>query len=282
VGSHAAQPCASCHRSGIYSGTTRECVGCHQDDYQRTQNPNHAAAGFPTACEACHRAADTSWLGAAVFNHGSVFPLVGGHATQACAACHVNNVYRGTPRECFGCHEDDYQRTRNPNHASAGFGTSCQACHQASANAWTASFNHNQVFPLQGRHAQQACSACHVNDVYGGTPRACQACHQDEYDQTRNPNHRAAGFPTTCESCHRAADNSWSAGRFNHPWFPITSGNHAGRDCRECHTDPANYKAFTCTTCHSRSETDPEHREIGAYRYESAACYACHPTGRGD
>ena len=32
-------------------GTPRDCVGCHLADYQKTTSPNHAAAGFATACE---------------------------------------------------------------------------------------------------------------------------------------------------------------------------------------------------------------------------------------
>ena len=41
----------------------------------------------------------------------------GVHATQACATCHKNNVYKGTPRDCVGCHQPNYNATRNPNHA---------------------------------------------------------------------------------------------------------------------------------------------------------------------
>jgi hypothetical protein len=50
----------------------------------------------------------------------------------------------------------------------------------------------------------------------------------------------------------------------------------------ECHTDPNNYKVFTCTTCHARATTDAKHAGRAGYRYDSAACYSCHPTGKGD
>ncbi len=122
--------CATCHRNNVYRGTARDCVGCHQELYNRTTAPAHAAAGFPTTCENCHRATDTSWRGAG-FNHASVFPLVGQHAQAACATCHRNNVYRGTPRECVGCHQDLYNRTTAPAHAAAGFPTTCENCHRA-------------------------------------------------------------------------------------------------------------------------------------------------------
>ena len=204
VGAHATQACASCHKNSVYRGTARDCVGCHQADYQRTANPNHAAAGLPTACESCHRVSDPTWSGGS-FNHSSFFPLVGTHATQACSACHKSGVYKGTARDCMGCHQPDYQRTANPNHAAAGFPTACESCHSASSPSWSASFNHAGVFPLVGVHATQACSACHKNGVYKGTPRDCMGCHQSDYQRTANPNHAAAGFPTTCESCHSAS-----------------------------------------------------------------------------
>jgi hypothetical protein len=279
AGVHATQPCSACHKNNVYKGTPRDCVGCHRTNYERTTSPNHAAAGFPTTCESCHRSSDASWR--AAFNHNAVFPLVGVHTTQACAACHKNNVYKGTPRDCFSCHRTDYERTASPNHAAAGFPTACDSCHSASSPAWSANFDHNRFFVLAGRHLSAACSSCHRNSVYRGTPRECYACHQAQYDRTTNPNHRAAGFPTTCETCHRNSDSSFNQGRFSHAWFPITSGKHAGRACAECHLDPNNYKVFSCTTCHTRAKMDSEHAGRAGYRYDSAACYSCHPTGQG-
>ncbi len=281
VGQHATQGCAACHRNNVYKGTPRDCAGCHLTQYNQTQNPNHAAAGFPTTCESCHRATDSSWRGSASVNHNAFFPLVGQHATTACTTCHVNNVYKGTPTTCVGCHLAEYNGTQNPNHAAAGFSTACDACHRATDLSWVgATINHDTFFPLLGMHRTQPCAACHKNGIYQGTPRTCAPCHQTQYDQTRNPNHQAAGFPTTCDSCHLATDTTWTQGRFTHTWFPITSGDHRGLQCQQCHQDPSNYKVFTCLTCHGRSSTDQEHRGISGYRYDSLACYACHPQGK--
>jgi hypothetical protein len=282
AGAHATAACTDCHRSKVYRGTSRDCVSCHRADYDRAANPNHAAAGFPTTCDSCHEAARGSWRGSG-FNHNSVFQLTGSHATATCTSCHRNNVYRGTPRDCVSCHRADYDRAANPNHAAAGFPTACDSCHQPTQAGWRgASFNHNSTFQLLGRHSTAACTSCHRNNVYRGTPRDCVACHQANYDRTTNPNHRAAGFPTTCQVCHNASDGSFQQGRFAHTWFPITSGRHSNNACSACHVDPNNYKVFSCLTCHSRSETDSHHGNRPGYRYESQACYACHPTGRGD
>ncbi|MDL1948751.1 hypothetical protein FBQ97_02920, partial [Acidobacteria bacterium ACD] len=270
----------SCHRNNVYRGTPRDCVGCHQADYNQAVNPNHLAAGFPTACETCHRATDTSWKGA-TFDHAT-FALVGVHATQACASCHRNNVYRGTPRDCVGCHQADYNQAANPNHLAAGFPTACETCHRATDTSWRgATFDHS-LWPLLGAHTAQTCSRCHSGGVYAGTSPECVSCHRPAYDASRNPNHVAAGFPTTCQVCHRVSDTSWQQGTFNHTWFPITTGKHAGNPCTACHTTPSSYKLFTCLTCHDRSRTDEKHRGVSGYRYDSLACYACHPTGKGD
>jgi hypothetical protein len=279
-GSHATQTCAACHRNSVYQGTPRECATCHLADYQRTQNPNHASAGFPTACDGCHRTGGPGW--AATFSHAQIFALAGRHATAVCSSCHRNNQFAGTPRECATCHLADYQRTQNPNHASAGFPTACDGCHRSGGPGWSGTFNHTQVFPLQGVHATQACSTCHPGGRYRGTPRDCSGCHLARYQATRNPNHSAAGFPTTCETCHRATDSSWNQGRFTHTAFPITSGRHAGTACAQCHTDPSNFRVFTCLTCHDRGRMDREHAGRAGYRYDSNACYSCHPQGRAD
>jgi hypothetical protein len=281
-GRHSGPTCATCHRNGVFQGLPSDCVSCHLPQYQATKDPGHAQAGFPTTCETCHRASDSSW-NQGTFNHGTVFPLQGRHVTAACASCHRNGVYKGTPRNCSGCHLPQYQATTNPSHAQAGFPTTCETCHRATDSSWNqGTFSHGTVFPLQGRHATAACASCHRNGVYRGTPRDCASCHLPRYQATTNPNHVAAGFPTTCETCHRASDSSWNQGTFNHTWFPITTGRHAGNPCSACHTSPTNYRVFTCLTCHGRAETDRKHQGRAGYRYDSAACYSCHPQGRGD
>jgi hypothetical protein len=283
VGQHKTADCAACHINGKYKGTPRTCYGCHKSDYDATKSPNHAQAGFPTNCENCHRATDPNWHTS--FDHNKFFALVGQHKSLACEACHKNNQYKGTPRECYGCHKADYDNTRDPNHKSAGFPTNCEACHKATDVDWRqAKFDHNQFFVLSGRHAQIPCEACHKNGQYKGTPRDCYGCHRTDYDNTSDPNHRAAGFPTTCENCHKYTDSSWDQGVFNHSAFPITSGRHSGIDCVVCHTNPNNYAVFTCLSggCHPQGETNGHHDDVGGYRYDSNACYNCHPRGTAD
>ena len=282
LGVHALQSCADCHIGGVYQGTPRQCAGCHTSEYQSASNPNHVAAGFLTACETCHVASDASWdLGR--YPH-TVWRLQGAHVAPDCTTCHSHNVYAGMGSACVSCHLSDYQGAADPNHTTAGFPTACESCHRVSDTSWDQGvFDHNTTFPLLGSHAAQPCSACHTGGVYQGTPRECAGCHLGDYQAARDPNHITAGFPTTCDTCHRAADSSWDQGVFTHTWFPITSGAHRGFECSECHTTPSSFAIFSCTTaCHPRSETDRDHDEEPGYRYDSNACYSCHPNGKSD
>ena len=117
--------CAQCHAGGKFAGTPMDCVGCHLSDFQKATNPNHTAAGFPTACVTCHTT--TQWMGAK-FDHNTAtkFALTGTHVTTACSQCHANNRFAGTPMDCVGCHLTDYQKAMNPNHTAAGFPTTCR------------------------------------------------------------------------------------------------------------------------------------------------------------
>ncbi len=284
AGVHATQACTACHKNNVYKGTPRDCYTCHTTDYQKSVNPPHLASGFPTTCDTCHKFTDAAWKPAS-FNHSTAttFALAGVHATQACTACHKNNVYKGTPRDCYTCHTTDYQKSVNPPHLAGGFATTCSTCHRFSDPAWKPSiFNHSTAtpFPLVGLHATQTCARCHTTMPYKSAPITCVGCHLTDYNNAKTPiNHITAGFPTTCESCHKAADASWSLGKFAHTYFPLTS-NH-NRPCADCHTTPSVFTIFTCTNCHTKSSTDSEHKGRAGYSWTSTACYSCHPTGRG-
>ncbi|MCH9650193.1 MAG: hypothetical protein K0U98_18290 [Deltaproteobacteria bacterium] len=274
-GAHQAADCASCHRDG-FAGTPTDCFSCHQADFDGATDPDHL--GFPTTCEDCH--SESAWEPANFDHNLTAFPLNGAHRSLDCLACHGDG-YQGTPTNCFSCHQADYEGATDPDHR--GFPTTCEDCH--SESAWEpASFDHNlTAFPLDGAHRSLDCLACH-EDGYQGTPTDCFSCHQNDYQRTDDPDHIAAGFPTTCEDCHNTSD--WDDTDWDHDdFFPIYSGNHrrgrAWTTCEQCHVSPGNYRHFECIECHehNRSRMDNEHRGIGGYRYESQACFSCHPDG---
>jgi hypothetical protein len=183
----------------------------------------------------------------------------------------------------MACHMPAYIATTSPPHQAAAFPTVCDACH--TTVTWSRStFNHAATaFPLTGAHLAIQCTACHGDGVYKGKPTTCVSCHLTDYNATNNPAHAAAGFPTDCASCHTTA--TWLGATFNHDatFFPIYSGAHQGRwsSCATCHTNAANYVVFSCINgCHGQSGTNSNHRGVSGYRYDSQACYSCHPRGR--
>jgi Zn finger protein HypA/HybF involved in hydrogenase expression len=130
TGLHLTTPCAACHGDGVYAAKTTLCSGCHMTDYNGTNNPAHAAAGFPATCDQCHTT--TTWLGA-TFNHDASFFLIysGSHKGKwsLCTDCHStsSNYAQFT---CFQCH---LQATTASGHKSvSGYkydSPSCYACH---------------------------------------------------------------------------------------------------------------------------------------------------------
>jgi decaheme cytochrome c component MtrC/MtrF-like protein len=289
TGSHTVPPrqCTDCHVNNNYNLTSTACVSCHQTDYNNATTPvNHIAAGFPTTCETCH---DTVLWTDGKFDHSTTgFTLTGSHLVppRQCTDCHTNNNYSLNSALCYSCHQKDYSGTNNPAHASAGFPTTCELCHDTVV--WTDStFNHNNTaFPLTGSHTvpPRVCTDCHVNNNYTTLPTTCVGCHQTDYNNTTNPGHKAQPqfFPTTCQTCHNTT--SWANATFNHAQytqFPTSHGN-ANNVCSTCHTNSNDYSVFQCTGCHGGNNPNNfQHENVSGYVYNSINCYQCHPSGQG-
>ena len=230
---------------------------------------------FPTQCQNCHNTG--AWKPANFDHNQTRFPLTGAHLQTACASCHVGGRYAGTPTDCNSCHQPDYAKTTNPNHAASSFPTTCQVCHNTSA--WRpASFNHNTTrFPLTGAHTTVACARCHVGGRYTGTPTDCNSCHQPDYAKTTNPNHAASSFPTTCQVCHNTS--AWRPANFNHNTtrFPLT-GAHTSVACAQCHVGGRYTGTPTdCNSCHQpdyAKTTNPNHAAAAF----PTQCQTCHNT----
>jgi len=285
--SHTVPPraCTDCHTATAgYTITTTTCVSCHQTDYNNATTPvNHTAAKFPLTCDGCH---DTIQWTDGTFNHATTgWTLTNSHTVppRACTDCHTATAgYTITSTACVNCHQTDYNNTNAPPHATSGFPTTCDTCHDMIA--WTdATFNHNNTaFPLQGAHTTTACALCHVNNNYTTLPTDCYGCHSADYNGTTNPVHSTAGFPTTCLTCHTTwVTTNWLGATFNHTWFPMTHGN-ANSVCATCHTNPNDYTVFQCTGCHGNNNSaNFHHPNVNGYVYNSVNCYACHKSGGG-
>jgi hypothetical protein len=287
VGQHAVAACASCHEGGVYAGTPKVCEQCHLPDYQATTAPAHASAGFPQTCESCHT--PLGWQPANFTEHDAYYPLKGQHSREPCASCHIGGVFAGTPKECYACHQADYQGVAQPNHVTGGFPQTCDTCHGFEAWKPAAFTDHDAYWPLTGKHLEATCAQCHANGVYAGTPRTCEGCHLDTYQGTTNPNHPGAGIGQDCDTCHGTA--GWQGASFpihNTSFFPV-SGDHSGFKCADCHKT-GQWEDFTCTGCHEGehivSKMDNKHQGVSGYASKvaalghDAACLDCHPDGK--
>ncbi len=274
-GAHAAvaNDCATCHQ-GNYNNTPNTCAGCHIGDYNKTTNPNHVTGQFSTDCKMCH--GETAWS-PSTFDHNSVYPLTGAHATIAsdCNACHQGN-YTNTPNTCAGCHTPDYNQTTNPNHVALAIPTDCASCH-TNVSWQPATFAiHNNYYPLNGAHAAIAtdCATCH-NGNYNNTPNTCAGCHIGDYNKTSNPNHVSGQFPTDCATCH--GETTWVPSTLDHNSFYPLTGAHAAiaNDCNTCHQGNYTSTPNTCAGCHTpnyNQTTNPNHVALAI----PTDCASCH------
>ncbi len=238
IGEHIGVECSACHPDDRtipdLQDTSTECEACHLSD-------DAHAGKYGIQCGLCHTPA--GWIPAEFDHNLADFKLEGKHVDVPCESCHING-FKGTPKDCYSCHQPDDEH-------NGAFGTACETCHNPSDWA-DATFDHSlTAFTLTGAHVNVECRACHINNVFKGTPHECAACHAD-------PAFHAGLFAgMACDQCHTTS--SWSGASFNlsHPGVCGEDAciNHEGATCRDCHT--TNLSTATCLTCHdSNNPTD--------------------------
>jgi hypothetical protein len=251
TGKHISVDCTSCHVNKTYHGTPTDCYTCHE------KNDPHNGQFGKTDCGTCHT---TDGWSPSTYDHNlSAFQLTGKHINVACASCHVNNVYKGTPSDCNSCHKKDDK------HGGQFGSTSCGTCHTTSG--WSPStFDHNLAnFKLTGKHVNVSCASCHTNNIYIGTPTDCNSCH------AKDDSHGGQFGSMSCGSCH--STSGWTPATFDHNLaaFKLT-GKHASIPCTSCHINNV-YKGTPtgCNSCHSKD--NPHGGQFG-----STSCGSCHTT----
>jgi len=283
TGAHTVPPraCTDCHVNGNYNLTSTACVSCHLKDFQGTTNPNHVSQGFAQTCDSCHTT--SAWVPATFDHSKTAFPLTGAHTVppRLCTDCHVNNNYQLTNTACVSCHQTDYNNATAPvAHATAGFPTTCEQCHDTVQ--WTdGTFNHTTTgFTLTGMHTvpPRVCTDCHVNNNYSLNTTACVTCHLKDYQGTTNPNHVTANLPQTCDTCHSTA--TWLNAAFNHnnTGFPLTGAHTVPpRACTDCHLNN-NYTITNtaCVTCHQTDYNNATTPVAHAAAGFPTTCEQCH------
>lgn len=202
------------------------------------------------------------------------FPLVGKHRTVSCGECHLAGVLKGTPTECESCH---WNRKKDDRY-SLQLGIHCGECHtpldwkKLKPHVWDHEIRTG--YRLQGAHRFLDCFSCHQSRQLVPIPQTCVSCHLNDYNNSKDPDHRSAGFSTDCETCHRPDSISWEGASINHDLFWKLQGAHRILDCNECHSQGYNLST-DCYSCHRGDydgTKDPNHRSSGY----STDCVLCH------
>jgi Cytochrome c7 and related cytochrome c len=207
------------------------------------------------------------------------FELDGIHRDLACEACHINAIFKGTPRNCGVCHITGSTFNATPKSATHVSSTNnCAACHDTSSFRPSVHFDHAQVMG--------SCVSCHNGSIAQGkgpthpvTSQSCEACHTvmswnppKAVDHTQIPL-AVAGF---CIICHNGVQ---AAGK---PVGHIVTN----LECGDCHLTN-NWLGATfdhtgitsnCVSCHNGTKAVGKQ---GNHMPTTTLCENCHTTGIG-
>lgn len=210
-------------------------------------------------------------------HHNTGFPLEGAHAFVPCQSCHTDGEFKGTPRDCVGCHSPNarFNATFKPvTHITST--DQCATCHRPTFWEDVVRVDHMQVMG--------PCLQCHNNyhGPAGGqpanhipSPPDCAQCHSDMSWVPANFTHE--NLVTTCIGCH---NNVQVAG------MPANHINISTSDCSVCHQSTLSWSPVasvnhdfvlgTCRSCHNNVVARGQHP--GHFPTGDTECSVCHNT----
>ncbi len=277
--SHAAfeQQCSHCH-APIHCITDNRCQECHLEVARERAAAEGLHGRLPAGrCQSCHvehrgREAIITEFAFANVDHDKLAGFSLAHHRQnfdgsslTCESCHSQQSYAHETLDCISCHSGaEHDRMAEHIHL---FGSDCLACHDGRDRM--ANFDHNQNYPLEGKHADLQCQECHQDHVFMGTARDCVACHQE-------PDLHAGQFGLDCARCHTPA--AWAPAQLTQHTFHLDHGGQGLLACETCHTQ--NYAANSCYGCHDHTPQQMAEIHLLAGLTDFENCAGCHPTGQ--
>jgi hypothetical protein len=190
------------------------------------------------------------------------------HLALRCEQCHVDGIFKNTPKNCAGCHAPGTRVAATPqpiNHIQTT--AACDSCHTSTATFQVKTFNHMSV---TGK-----CASCHNGQTMGvmskpanhfPTTQPCEQCHTNTSTflswQMGPAGH--TGITSGCATCH----SGQFPGVVSVPAIPTLHVPMNGQDCGNCHgfnnfdvggflTPKATYDhsltTARCDTCHAAS-----------------------------
>lgn len=269
------QECSHCH-APIHCVTDNRCQSCHMEiAEQRTEAIGlHGLLPGTSQCQSCHSEHEGRDALITTFafnnidhNELSAFSLENHRVdfdgeSMNCESCHHLGRFGAESLDCTSCHSQD-SPTFTAEHATQ-FGSDCISCHDGHDRL--ANFDHNQLFLLDGSHSDTACEACHIDQIFAGTPTTCSGCHEQ-------PVVHENGFGQDCIRCHTTS--GWLPAELRIHTFPLDHGDEGQQECQTCHEN--RYTEYPCYTCHNAAEMESVHTERDVIAIEN--CLECHPTG---
>ena len=309
-GAHARVACATCHDPQTAWGKTPSfatCGSCHRDAHAGQAT----VTGKIADCAACHTVEGFRPSSFTVAAHRATrYPLAGRHAEIACERCHARRgpsaalgssgvVLRPAHEVCASCHADAHggQLAGRPDHGA------CEACHRVQGfvpSTLPLSRHASTRLPLDGRHAEIACGACHgaqrgglpvpAGAAQAGSARfvfrladvECAGCHRDPHQGRYDPRgiHPVAGG---CSSCHDArAFRPARVDSTQHANLGFAlEGAHRAVPCVDCHGDLlSRAKVTSLTLAAPAAGASPTHPVPATAA--TAECLSCHTNPHGN
>ncbi|TAJ81685.1 MAG: hypothetical protein EPO42_02040 [Gallionellaceae bacterium] len=226
------------------------------------------------------------------FNHMTTgFPLTGAHSSAECGSCHVGGVFKGTPRNCSGCHAKGKRVVATAMSSKHIITTEpCEVCHTHTVTFLGAKFNH-------GKAQAGSCATCHNGNIATGksanhkvTTYSCDQCHRTTAWTPASWNHSGAGAQD-CGTCHNGSTAHTHNGGGMHAGL---AGMGLSNSCRTCHTNFTNFNdwrydhagATQCSKCHGTTPfaevknyvASSSVRHNGYIAAGLSNCQACHTS----
>jgi hypothetical protein len=275
------QECGHCH-APVHCISDTHCQDCHMEIAQERITASGLHSRFPGVdqCEDCHkehlgREASITEFAFLNIDH----ELMSGFSLEKhntnyegepmnCESCHGQKSDLNDTLDCISCHIDE-NHDQIAGHIEF-YGTDCVPCHDGHDRMIT--FEHAQVYPLDGEHANIECETCHAEKRFAGVSTVCSDCHEE-------PEVHAGIFGFKCERCHTAT--AWLPAELTLHTFLVDHGEETLKpvseiNCENCHVET--YTKYPCYSCHDQQEMIDFHAEIDIEAYEN--CIDCHPTGR--
>jgi hypothetical protein len=192
--------------------------------------------------------------------------LMKGHQTlqKECLSCHT--PFSGTASfQCLNCHKQSTIGIKNVAGALLPKDTSKVLFHRGvSSNSCI-----NCHDDHKGAESAKALKPFMHDALSSSLQKECITCHKNQKPEDNI--HLSA--KENCLTCHTR--KHWKPATFDHNKHFMLDNDHL-TVCSACHTDPADFKTYTCYKCHehSPSRIASEHREEGIYNYQN--CVKCH------